>query len=96
MLHRKVQIGHPAIAKSSAEHEAEKEMVLLIEAVVSAFKIAVWGRHMCGSWKVTWVSFYLLPWFAAGSLCVVFPLCTAWQLALKLLGIFLLLPYPSS
>lgn len=30
----------------------------------------------------------VLPWLEAGPLCVVFPLCVPWQLALQLLGIF--------
>lgn len=31
-----------------------RDMVLLIEAVMSAFKTYVWGGHPCGCQRMTW------------------------------------------
>lgn len=44
----------------------EKEVILLLEVVVSAFKLPVWGGHTCGSQRVAWT--VILPCFEAGSL----------------------------
>lgn len=41
-------------------------MVLLLEVVLSAFKLPVWGGHTCGSQRVAWT--VILPCFEAGSL----------------------------
>lgn len=66
-------MGHSGIHSVLSRSVAAREMVLLIEAVTSAFKMSVWGGHPRGRQRVTLC------------LCVVFPLCMPGQLALKLL-----------